>query len=250
MTGVLDRVLRVVQPAAVDDFTPPPRRIADGLWVLDRRLAMPGGLTLPLTSTIVRLAGGGLLVHSPVRLDAPTAEAVRALGPVTDLLAPNAFHHLFAAAWRTAHPAARLFAAPGLPARAPALAGATELHDGEPSPWPDVDVLVYGPVGRIAEIVPFHRPTGTLVLTDLAFNVVHLDSLLERVGWRVVMGVPPHLGPSRTARLTLLRDRARVRGFVLRLLALDVRRIVVAHGDVVEDGAEGALRRAFAPYLG
>lgn len=249
MTGVLDRALRLVQPTPIADYAPRPRQLADGLWVVDRRLAMPGGPTLPLTSTIVRLADGGLLVHSPVRLDVATTDALRLLGAVTDLLAPNAFHHLFAPAWRAAFPKARLFAAPGLPARVPALAGAVELHDGDPSPWPDVDVLVYGPVGTLAEVDVFHRPTGTLVLTDLAFNIVRVDSLFDRFGWRVVMGVPDHLAPSRTARMTFLRDRARVRPFVERLLALDVRRIVVTHGDVVEVDAPGALRRAFAAYL-
>ncbi|MCW5893064.1 MAG: DUF4336 domain-containing protein [bacterium] len=249
MTSLLDRVLQLVQPTPVDGFAPPPRALADGLWVFDRRLAMPGGPLLPLTGTLIRLPGGGLLVHSPVRLDAATAEAVRSLGPITDVLAPNGFHHLFAPAWHAAYPQARLFAAPGLPARVPALAGAAPLRDGDPSPWPDVDILVYGPVGNLGEVVVFHRPTGTLVLTDLAFNVVRVDSLFDRFGWRVVMGVPPHLAPSRTARMTLLRDRARVRPFVERLLALDVRRIVVSHGDVVEHDAAAALRRGFADYL-
>lgn len=250
MTELLDRVLRLVQPSPIADFAPPPRQLADGLWVIDRRLSMPGGPLLPLKSTIIRLDGGGLFVHSPVALDVAVTDALRPLGPVTDLLAPNAFHHLFVPAWWAAYPQARLFAAPGLPERVPALARATPLRDGDPSPWPGIDTLVYGPIGNLAEVVVFHRATGTLVLTDLAFNIVRVDGLFDRFGWRVVMGVPAHLGPSRTARMTLLRDRARVRPFVERLLALDVRRVVVTHGDVVEDDAAGALRRGFADYLG
>ncbi len=53
------------------------------------------GLRLPFTTrmTIVRLADGGLWVHSPIELGADLAAAVDALGPVRHLVAPNRIHY-------------------------------------------------------------------------------------------------------------------------------------------------------------
>jgi hypothetical protein len=124
------------------------------------------------------------------------------------------------------------------------------VTDEPPPEWRgSVDHLVYGPIGSFSEVVVLHRPTKTLVLTDLAFHMARIDGLYDRVGWRL-FGVPPRFGPSRTARLTLLRDRAAARPFLQRISAWDFSRIVVAHGAPIEHAAAAEFRRAFARYLG
>lgn len=93
-----------------------------------------------------------------------------------------------------------------------------------------------------------HGPSGTLVLTDLAFNMRRHAGAFDRIGWRL-FGVPARFGTSRTARLTLLRDRGAAASFLRRIAERDFRRILVAHGDPVEIDAREELRRAFARYL-
>ena len=56
------------------------------------------------------------------------------------------------------------------------------------------------------------------------------------------------VGPSRTARTLLLRDRVRVAEFVERLCRLDFERIAVAHGEVLEGAGPATLRAAFRSY--
>jgi hypothetical protein len=136
-----------------------------------------------------------------------------------------------------------------LPERVPALAGATVVGERAPAAWQGVlEHAIFGPVRGLAEVVLFHRPSATLVLTDLAFNLPRLDRRWDRVGWRA-LGVPPRFGPTRTARLTLLRDRAAAGPYLRPILRWPFARVVVAHGDPLERDVRSETARAFAPWL-
>ena len=39
-TSLFDRVMRPVKPTVVADFLPEPRRVADAIWVVERRLVV------------------------------------------------------------------------------------------------------------------------------------------------------------------------------------------------------------------
>jgi hypothetical protein len=71
--------------------------------------------------TIVRLVEGGLLVHSPVKLDAQFRRSIDALGKIRAIVAPDKLHHLFIRDYIAAYPEARVYAAPGLPRKRPDL---------------------------------------------------------------------------------------------------------------------------------
>lgn len=247
--SLIDRLMALASPRRVLDFAPPPRELAAGVWALDRRLRMPGGPLLPLRSTVVRLRDGSLVVISPPPLAPAEDAALAGLGHVGDVVAPNSFHYRYAAALVARHPGARLLVAPGLPARVPALPPARELGSRPPPEWAgEIDTAVLGPVRGISEVVFFHVASGTVVLSDLAFNMTRFARAFDRVAWRW-SGVPDGFGPSRTARLLLLRDRAEAGRCLRQIARWPMRRIVVAHGDAVEDDARGRFERAFAEYL-
>jgi hypothetical protein len=94
----------------------------------------------------------------------------------------------------------------------------------------------------------FHRPSATLLLTDLAFHVRQFESRLERAIWRLA-GVPPGFGPSRSARHLLLRNRTVAAAFLQRVLLWPFRRVLVAHGEPLVDDAVVVFRQAFASYF-
>ena len=125
----------------------------------------------------------------------------------------------------------------------------TVVASQAPAEWEGaVEPLLFGPIGAFAELVLHHPATQTLVLTDLAFNMVHYENTFDRIGWRL-FGVPSRFGVSRTARFTLLRDRELARPFVRAIAEKSFRRILVAHGDPVESDARGEFERAFRAYL-
>jgi hypothetical protein len=248
-TSLIDRLMAPVRPRPMSSYAPVPERLDEGLWRVERKLRMPGGMVLPVGMTVVRLPSGALFLHAPVALDDDLASALQALGEPSVLFAPNSFHHAFVGEYVRRFPSARLFAAPGLPQRVPALPPATVVSDAPPAQWEGVlEPLPFAPPGPFREVALLHGPTATLVLTDLAFNMRRYEGAFDRFGWRA-FGVPAAFGVSRTARWTLLRDAASARPFLARMLEREFRRIVVAHGEPVESDARREFERAFRHYL-
>ena len=248
-TQLIDRLLRPVIPGPIASYTPPAEELAPGLWRLERRLKMPGGLILPVATTIFRLPSGKLFLHAPATLDAAAEASLRALGSPSVVFAPNPFHHIAIPDYRRVFPDCAVFYVPGLPARIPGLPPGVEVSDRAPDAWEGaIEPVPFGPSRGFSEIAVFHPATATLVLTDLAFNMRRYAGTLDRIGWRL-FGVPPEFGVSRTARLTLLRDKRAARPYLENMLAKDFRRILVSHGDPVENDAKSEFRRAYRPYL-
>jgi hypothetical protein len=215
-----------------------------GLWTIAHPQRV-GVLDFATRTTLVRLAGGELLAISPGPLATTPLDAVRALGPVAALVAPNLLHHLYLAAWSAAFPAARLYGPPGLSAKLRGVRLHEELAEKPPAAWQrDLDQVVVRGVPRMGEVVFLHRASRTLVLTDLAFNFRHGGSALTRTLMRL-NDAWGHFGPSRLMRRVITRDRAALRASVDRILSWDFDRIVVAHGEVVPDGGHALLERAF-----
>lgn len=245
--SLMDRALRRAVPRPIAGHAPPPRALDTGIWVLDRELLHFGTARMPSRSTIVRLGDGSLVVISPPPL--ADAGTLSALGPVGYVVVPNSFHYLFAEEFMSHHPGARLLVAPGLTERVPELRGAIELGAEPPPRWMGaLEYAALGPVRGLSELVFFHVRSGTLVLTDIAFNMTRHARTFDRLVWRA-NGIPGDFGPGRTSRSLLLRDDASATRCLSRALEWPIARIVVAHGEVVEDEPVAALRRAFARYL-
>jgi hypothetical protein len=220
------------------------------LWVLDRQLLHFGSARLPSRTTIIRFDDGSLTVVSPPPLvDPSTVDAIESIGSVEYVVVPNSFHYLYASEFMNLYPGARLLAAPGLAQRAPELEFAVELGPQPPEAWTGaLEYVVIGPVRGLSEALMFHVPTGTLIVTDIAFNMLRYPRTLDRIVWRL-SGIPAEFGPGRTSRSLLLRDRAAASRSLAQVLEWPIDRIVVAHGEVVEHDAKTRFRSAFSRYL-
>src|SRR5262245_38782552 len=128
----LDRLLSSTQPRLVEEYRPQPGQLDEGLWTIERKLKMPGGITLPVRTTVVRLQSGALVVLSPPKLDADLEGWLRRQGEVAAVVAPNTFHHLFVGEYPLVFSSAQIFVAPGLSRRVPTVSTATELGPSPP----------------------------------------------------------------------------------------------------------------------
>lgn len=220
------------------------RSLADDVWTLEVPFSV-GGLALGGRSTVVRLPDGGLWVHSPVRIEAGMREAVAALGPVRFLVAPNLMHHLHVRAWAAAFPDARVLAPAGLRLKRPDLRIDAELGE---TPEPGyVSVFEQAPLRgmpRVDEFAFLHRPSRTLLLTDVVFNIRHSPSWVTRTYLRLSRAYG-RLAMTWVSK-AVVKDRAALRASVESVLAWDFERIVVCHGEVLEQGGREALREAFS----
>lgn len=226
------------------------REIGEGLWLQESSLSMMG-MTLPCRMAILRLEDGGLLLHSPTRLS-EAREALAAIGGEPRWrVAPNLFHHLFQKDYETAYPESRLIAPRGLAKKRPDLKIDAFFEESAAMPFgpefgPEIEVrAIPGTPGH--ERVFLHRPSRSLIVTDLAFATDASFSPLGRLYGRLAgiherLGVPVHL------RL-LYRQRPAMAEAVRGLLALEFERIVPAHGPIIEQQPKAALERAFAWLL-
>jgi hypothetical protein len=73
-----------------------------------------GGIPLWHRMTVIRLPRGGLLVHSPTRLDLASQEEFQVLGPIVAIVAPSWWHDLYLREYLNTYPDARLYGAPTL----------------------------------------------------------------------------------------------------------------------------------------
>jgi hypothetical protein len=216
------------------------RKLAENLWVEERPQRFYG-LEVGARMTVMRLADGGLLLHSPVALDPQLRRELDSLGAVRYAVAPNRFHHLYAGEVAKAYPEARLWVAPGVERKRPDLEFVDVLGDDAPEPWQDEVGQVFFRGRPFENEVSFlHRPSRTLVLCDLAFNFGPHAPPATRVLMRLVGGYG-RFGPTRLDPI-LIRDRPAARQSFERILAWDFDRVVIAHGEVLEAGGPAALR--------
>ena len=220
------------------------RPLGRDVWVADRPLKLAVG-DIGARMTVVRLADGGLFLHSPVRLDDETKRALDDLGPVRAIVAPSKVHHLFAGEYVRAYPAARLYGAPGLAEKRRELRVDAVLGDDPLPEWRDrIDQHLFRGAPVLNEVIFLHAPSRTLVLTDLAFNVPAERTAGARLFYWLT-GAAGRFGPHRLVR-TMIRDRRAARDSVEQVLAWDFDRVIVSHGDVLESGGRNRFAAAFA----
>ena len=211
------------------------RELTEGVHVLEAPQRFYG-LEVGSRMTVLQLAGG-LLVHSPV---AVSPDTVAHLGELRWVLSPNRLHHLHAGPWLER--AAQGFAAPGLPEKRPDLSFDGVIDEqGEPF-GAEVLAIPLRCFPFTNEVVLFHRPSRTLIVTDLVFHFTTEAPWLTRAGLWLSGGYP---GCRTTLIERLGMDHEIAREEIRYLLSLDFDRLIMAHGAVIETGGREALEGAF-----
>ena len=223
------------------------QQIGQDVWVVESPLRFIG-LEVGARMTIVRLESGRLFVHSPIAATPDLLQAARSLGEIAFLVAPSCFHHLFVGDWKKAFPDSALFVAPGLERKRSDLDIAGILSDTPESGWAgSIDQVVLRGIPATNEVVFFHRPSRTLIASDLAFNLGQESPGLTRLVFRM-LGAHGRLAPTVFERL-LVRDRAAFRRSLQQVLAWPFERVVIAHGGISEEGGRESLIRGYAWIL-
>lgn len=202
-----------------------------------------GPVSIDTRMTIVRLPDRSLWVHSPIHPDEDLTAAIRARGKVAYVVAPNLSHHLHFMDFLEAFPWARGFVPPGMGNKRPDLIGYPAIRSCG-MPWSDAleGVFIDG-LPILNETAWYHPSSGTLILSDLLFCIGAGKSLLPRTLARM-LGVHQRLAMSRTMRM-LVKDKAAFVQSVAVLRRYDIRRVIVAHDQIVETEAASQFDAAF-----
>lgn len=244
-----------------DDLSPatyPPlntlKRVADNVWLVDGPLIRfgPPGLKMPFPTrmTIIRTGASDLFIHSPTGLTPELKAEVAKVGRPRWIIAPNRLHYWWVTDWKAAFPDANVYLAPRIIEQAAKRIDIpySELDRETGYPW-DADIATLRIRGSyMTEVVFFHRPSRTLVLTDLIENFEPAKlSLGMRILTRLGGCLDPHGSMPRDMRLTY--GKAELRACVEKMIAWNPERIILAHGRWYQHDGARELTRAFSWLL-
>jgi hypothetical protein len=216
-------------------------RVEDNILTVTGTIMMPAG-RLPRRMTVVRLHDGRLVIFSVMSLDDEQMAVLEAFGEPAFMIVPNDHHRLDAKSWKERYPGIRVVAPAGARQKVEkvVLVDATFGDFGDPT-------VRFLPVNGTAEkeaALEVHGETGTtLILNDLIGNIRNASGF---AGWFLRLmgfaGDEPHIPfPIKRA---MIESRGQVREQLLTWAAMtSLRRILVSHGEPIEDDPRGALRR-------
>jgi len=184
--------------------------------------------------TIMRTRAGELVIHNPIRLQDADYLKIEALGLVTHIIAPNAFHQSDGAYYRFRFPLAVYYP--------PGSSGGRH--------WPaglrkEIDSHSVAGLRFLDETVFFHRISRTLVVTDLVFNLHDRLKGLEK--WLSRLNrVDDRFGPSRIFQYFFVRNKIELGRSLAHILRWDFERVIMSHGDLLERGGPKAIQSSFS----
>lgn len=223
------------------------QQLADDVYVVEHD-TFTFGIHFPGRMVVIRLPDEQLALISPVPIDDALAARLAELGEVRWIASPNLFHHLYVGPAAARYPDAKVIAPPGLAKKRPDLRIDATWDDGAPAAWRGVlEARTWDGMPAVQEVVFGHRPSGTIVVTDLMMNVHRCRGLASRlIYW--LEGCYKRPGAPRLYRL-FTRDRGAARASRDDVMAWGADRLVMAHGDIIDTGAAEVFSTSFA-WLG
>ncbi len=223
-------------------------KIDANIWTVEGSKVVFAGAAMGTRMTVVKLAGGELWVHSPVAWNSGIKAFIEQQGgAVAALIGPNKFHHLFLPRWREEFPQAEVFAEAQLKQKVASLADAHEITNQAPELYADeIDQVVFAGNRMFQEAVFFHRPSRTLILTDLLINLKdeHMNPL-ARLFLKFEGVTFPNGGVPRLYRW-FTRDKNPGRAALQVLESWSPEHIVFSHGEAFDIPAAQVIKREFS----
>ena len=190
----------------------------------------PGGHRNGPVGRAVRLALQNIGCARPGEADMATLGHP---GKVSWLVVPNCFHHLGTPAAAAAFPEAKILGPKSAAARNPALRIDVDIHDPKfIEAVPEFALFPLAGVPFLDETLLYHRPTETLFGADAVLRADEADHWSWRFAARITgcfkrLSVPPDV------RKKVVDKEAASRS-LRAIQALPIKRLIVAHGDVIE----------------
>jgi hypothetical protein len=201
---------------------------------------MPMG-EFPRRMTVVRLRDGRLIIFSAIALDESEMKALEDYGRPSFLIVPNERHRKDAKIWKDRYPELQVIAPEGARAQAEAVVpvDATSATFGDPG----VEFVTVPGTNRREAALVVQGPAGTtLVVNELIWNVEDHPGV---GGWLFRLagftGDKPKI-PTFVA-MKSIDDKPALKGQLEVWSRLkNLRRILVSHGDIIDDDPAGVLR--------
>ncbi|MEY8766445.1 MULTISPECIES: DUF4336 domain-containing protein [Francisella] len=222
-------------------------QLAENIWVVDGGAVPFFGLPYTTRMTIIRLENDDLFIHSPIKLNNELMQEVSKLGNIKYLISPNKIHHLFLQDWLELYPNAEVYASPGLREKRKDINFTADLKDFPKAQWQnEIDQLIFKGSRVMQEVVFFHKPSKTLILTDLIENFdENYFSGFKGMIAKLSGIVAPNGKTPIDWRMSFFFGKKQARECFERILAWQPERIIIAHGKNIETNAVDFLKKSF-----
>ena len=223
-------------------------QVTDDIYCAEHDIWLMGLVHFSARMTVVRLADGSVLIHSPIPLE-QLAGDIEKLGPVRHILAPSGLHHLFLKAAAERFPDAAVYGPPAVLSKLKGFKPGVIVEDRVPEALSaDFELMRIDGCPKVDELVLLHKRTSTLIVTDLVFNIHEAQGWFSPKVFRFV-GAWQKVAQSKLWR-SMTKDRAAAGASVRSLLTWDFDRLIMAHGQIVETGGRAALQGGLWWMLG
>jgi hypothetical protein len=219
----------------------------DTIWIKEYPIHY-AGTRFNARMTIVRLSNGHLFIHSPCKIDGYTKSMIEKLGTVDFIVAPGSFHFSYVSSAQQAFVEAETFICPGIERKRMEIDFDWILSDRPDQRWEkDLDQVLVRGNRFIWEVAFFHKATKTLILVDLIENFTNQT---EDVNWslkfwfKVVFRMWENPKPAPEYQLGW-KDKKAARRSLMKILEWDFDRIIIAHGDLIEENARQVALNAW-----
>jgi hypothetical protein len=225
--------------------------VVENVWIVDGPIIRFGmfwpKMPFPTRMTIIRLNGRDLFVHSPTPLQDTLKAEVEKLGRPRWIVGPNRIHYWWIPEWHAAYPDTNIYLAPRIKEQSGGRIdfNVHPIKADSGYPW-DSEIETLSVTGSyMTEVVFFHRPSRTLVLTDLIenFEPAKLHGFAMRwLAWLGGVQDPDGQMP-RDMRMTF--SKPALKAAVEQMISWNPERIILAHGRWYQRNGAAELRRAF-----
>jgi len=226
--------------------------IKDQIWILEYPIRF-AAMDLFARTTIIKMDSGDLIIHDPCRIDDDLKKEIDSLGVVKFIIAPGTYHHLFVTDFQEKYPSAETYLCPGLEQKRPDIKFDWILGTKPDPRWEGIleQVLIQG-TRHISEVVFLHKPSRTIILVDLLENIGddyrHKAGLLLKFWWKIVLRMWNN--PKAAPEYQMGWGKKNIVKIGLnKILNWDAERVILAHGENIENNVNNILRTAWKRVL-
>jgi hypothetical protein len=212
----------------------------DNILTAEGEVGTPAG-TLPRRMTIVRTRDRRLIIFSAVAMDEASMARIEAFGEPTFLIVPNNHHRLDASIFKIRYPGLTVVTPEGAREKVEEVVPVdTASPDfGDPA---IAFIAVPGTLDHESALTVQNAGGTTLVLNDLIGNIRHEHGFS---GWLLramkFAGDEPHIPTP--VKAAVVDNKEAVRRQLLEWSEIaDLKRVIVSHGDIIDDNPRDALK--------
>ncbi|KAJ7255273.1 hypothetical protein C8J57DRAFT_1345943 [Mycena rebaudengoi] len=215
------------------------------------------GIPVGGRSTAIKLSTGDVWVLASTPLTQDTIDALDQLGPVKWIMGADAVHHMFLGPFKKQYPAAKVIGVEALIEKKKAEGMTLDGAYGADAPGTtygfedEIDACYFSGFGN-KDVAWFHKSSKTLIFADLMFNLPGTEQYSKsKTNPRIpILG---KIDPYGSVHKHFVKGQGKDKDAMARdaktVLGWGPKRIIMCHGDVIENKATEAWATAYSKFL-